>query len=305
MKQSPLYQELHAQLTAGLAILPDKPEETVDNTLHAIWLRAKGHKFSARLAGKEPLAALEPAEQQRAREWVRQRIAGMPLSHITERQHFMGLDLLAGPQALVPRVETELLAGVAIELANLARSPSQPLRVIDVCTGSGNVALAIAHHVPTAHLYAADLSAEAVALARQNAEHLGLSNRAQFRSGDLLAPFDSEDFIGKTDLLTCNPPYISSAKVKQMAGEIAGHEPALAFDGGPFGVSILVRLTQEAPRFLKPGCWLAFEVGLGQGPVMVKRLAGSPLFDLVRPHQDAHGDVRAISARRAAIQETA
>jgi release factor glutamine methyltransferase len=171
------------------------------------------------------------------------------------------------------------------------------ITVVDACTGSGNVALAVAHHVPNARVFAADLSEDAVSLARRNAAHLGLDSRTEFRAGDLLAPFDTPQFLGQVDLLTCNPPYISSAKVEHMPGEIAGHEPHLAFDGGPFGVAILMRLLQDAPRFLRSGGWLAFEVGLGQGPALVKRLEKAGAFKEIRTLADSTGSIRALLAR--------
>jgi release factor glutamine methyltransferase len=296
MKESPLYRELSARLESDAQFLPDKPEENVHSTLQALWHAASGSACSSERAVTSQLRELNASQQATLREMVDRRIGGVPLSHLTGRQQFMGLEMLAGPQALVPRAETELLARIAI---GLATAGSAPLLVIDVCTGSGNVALAIAHHVARARVHAADLSEEAVELARRNASHLGLATRVEFRAGDLLAPFDTPEFAGAVDLLTCNPPYISSAKVKQMPGEISGHEPSLAFDGGPFGVSILMRLLNDAPRLLRGGGWLAFEVGLGQGPAMAKRLKGNPAFDEVHSHSDAKGDVRAIAARRA------
>ena len=136
-----------------------------------------------------------------------------------------------------------------------------------------------------------------MALARLNATHLGLQQRVEFRAGDLLAPLDTAEFHGTVDVLTCNPPYISSAKVEQMHGEISKYEPRLAFDGGAFGVNILMRLLQDAPRFIKPGGWLAFEVGLGQGPAMAKRLEKAGHFSDLRMEKDANGAPRALAAR--------
>src|SRR5690606_13638582 len=169
---------------------------------------------------------------------------------------------------------------------------------IDVCTGCGNLALALAHHVDGLRVHGADLSDQSVRLARRNAAMLGLEQRTGFRSGDLLAPFDAPAFIGGVDLIVCNPPYISSGKVAAMAPEISAHEPRLAFDGGALGVSILTRLILEAPRFLRGGGWLAFEVGAGQGAAMARRLRNDSNWDEVREHRDAGGLVRAVLARR-------
>lgn len=297
MNRSPLYRELRTQLDAAVRFLPDKPEETVDSTLNALWHCAAGTPVSAEQALLRPLRELDDAQRQRLLDLLQCRIEGVPLSHLTGRQQFMGLEMLAGPQALVPRKETELLAQTALELARELASQQRALTVLDVCTGCGNIALALAHHIDSARVHAADLSEDAVALARRNAAQLGLDARVEFRAGDLLAPFDSETFLGKVDLLTCNPPYISSAKVEQLPGEIGSFEPHLAFDGGPFGVAILMRLLQEAPRFLRAGGWLAFELGLGQGPALLKRLEKNPHFSTVRARQDAAGDIRAIAAR--------
>ena len=99
-------------------------------------------------------------------------------------------------------------------------------------------------------------------MARRNATQLGLAKRVSFRVGDLLAPFDTPGFPGSVDLLVCNPPYISSAKVDGMHAQVADHEPRLAFDGGPFGIRILQRVINEAPRLLRAGGTLAFEVGV-------------------------------------------
>lgn len=291
------YSDLLQRIANQLQFLPDKPEETPESTLRALWHAAAGMPRSAEAAMAGPLPDLDSSGQPRLEELLQKRIAGVPLAHLTQRQRFVEMEMLAGPDALVPRRETELLARAAIELAQQVATQQSNVRVLDVCTGSGNVALAIAHHVPSTNVFAADLSAEAVKLARRNAEHLKLQDRAEFRAGDLLAPFDTSDFHGTVDILTCNPPYISSAKVEHMHGEISRHEPHLAFDGGPFGVAILMRLLQDAPRFIRPGGWLAFEVGLGQGPAMAKRLEKLTGVTQVRPLSDHQGAIRALTAR--------
>jgi release factor glutamine methyltransferase len=168
--------------------------------------------------------------------------------------------------------------------------------VVDVCTGSGNLALALAFHAPMAQVYASDISGEAVALARRNALHLQLQDRVEIREGDLLAPFDDPSFHGQVDLLVCNAPYISSGKVDAMPQEIVGHEPRVAFDGGPFGIRIVERLMREAPKFLRSGGCLAFEVGLGQGPAFLKRLSTNKRYSRLRSFGDGAGAVRAIVA---------
>ena len=293
------YDSLRARLAASAAFLPDKPEETPDSTLRALWHLAAGTPVSAELAMMRDLPPLDDAQRGALEQLVERRIRGLPLAHITQRQRFMGLEMLAGNAALVPRRETELLAQTAIACAERIAGRTGAYTVVDICTGSGNVALALAHALPAAKVFGADLSPEAVELAQRNAEHLRLTSRVQFRAGDLLQPFQNEQFRQRVDVLTCNPPYINSAGVARMPSEISSHEPRLAFDGGPLGISILMRLLTQAPEFVLPGGWLAFEVGLGQGPALMKRLQANPAFQEVAPTHDAAGAIRVLSAKRA------
>lgn len=294
---SGLYRELLQQLTRELQLLPDKPEETPASTLRALWHLAGGAPMSAEFAAETELPALDGAGEAVLRGLVKQRSSGTPLAHLTGRQRFLDLEMLAGPEALVPRKETELLARSAIEVAREIARERGALIAMDICTGSGNIALALAKHVDGARIVAADLSEAAVALAQRNAQHLGLAHRVHFATGDLLAPFDHAEYHGKVDLLTCNPPYITSAKVKEMPRETASSEPVLAFDGGMFGVSIILRVIQDAPRFLRPGGWLVCEIGLGQGPVLGKMLKANAAFKDVHTVADANGAVRVIKAQ--------
>jgi release factor glutamine methyltransferase len=292
----PIYSTLHDRLSSSVQFLPDKPEETAESTLRALWFFVAGMAKSAELAASGDLPVLTAQQLSSLEALILRRMEGVPLPHITGRQRFMNMEMLTGPGALVPRKETEILGRVAVEQARLLAKHIETPLVVDVCTGSGNIALAVAQYVSAARVFAADLSKEAVELARRNAEHLRLTDRVEFRDGDLLAPFDSDDFVGKVDLLTCNPPYINSAKVLTMPKEISEHEPRLAFDGGSLGIGILMRLTQQAPRYLRSGGVLAFEVGLGQGAALVKRLKGSGAFKDVQTAVDEAEAIRVVYA---------
>ena len=211
----------------------------------------------------------------------------------------MGVELLAGPATLIPRVETEILGRAALEKVREAVQRQQEARVIDVCTGSGNLALAFVVHEPLARVWGSDLSPEAVEAARANARFLEAPpDRIEFRQGDLLDPFENEQFLGRTDVVCCNPPYISSGKVKQMPEDIRLYEPVMAFDGGPFGVSIIDRMIRSAPRLLKPGGWLCLEIGAGTGEAWVKKIGRDPSYSHVESRDDDRGVMRALLARR-------
>lgn len=293
-----LFERLRGRLEGLLQALPDKPEETADSTLRCLWHLAGGVALSPDAAMELPLAPASPAMQEVLERLIEQRVTGIPLAHLSGRQRFMGLELLASPEALIPRRETELLARSAIAtLRDKVLAERDSALVLDICTGCGNVAVAMAHSDPRIRVYAADLSTEAVDLARRNVDHLGLADRVELRSGDLLQPFDEPRFERAADLITCNPPYISTKKMEQMPSEIVSFEPRLAFDGGALGVKILQRMIREAPKFLRAGGWLLFEVGLGQGPAVMQRLSSSSAYDEVAGFSDAEGQVRCVIAR--------
>ena len=293
-----LYNLLLDQLAAKLNLLPDKPEETPKTTLIALWCTAAGNPLSAERAAEILLDDLDSRQEKILRQLVAKRVSGVPLAHLTGRQCFMNVELLVGTEALIPRKETEILGRAAVDLLNQMRMEGKDsLRILDVCTGVGNLAVAMALHCPTCRIYASDLSEDAVSLARKNVAFHGLTDRVEICTGDLFAPFDPDQFYQSIDLLLCNPPYISTNRVNNMDREIAAHEPALAFDGGVFGIRILHRLIKEALPYLKPGGWLAFEVGAGQGEKLVRRLETKYGYSPVTTVTDEAGTVRAILAR--------
>ena len=283
------------KIAAAFEPLEDKPEETPESTARALYLAAAGVAASAESASQIDLPALDDRQQATLNELVQRKLAGEPLAHLTGRQRFMGLDFITSPDALIPRKETQLLGELAL---GKVRSAGQSARVIDVCTGSGNLAIAIAAHAPGSEVYAADLAPEAIALARRNAALNGVESRVRFEAGDLFAPLPKDALTGTVDVVTCNPPYISSAKVAVMPREISRYEPSLAFDGGAFGLSIVSRLLQDAPSFLKPGGWLCFEIGKGQGPHWSKALARNANYADIETAADAAVNIRALAARR-------
>jgi release factor glutamine methyltransferase len=294
-----LFAGLLSEIGGFFAPLPDKPDETAETVLRALWQLAAGTPVSVTRARTLPLPDLDPAQTGRLRELIEKKRSGVPLAHLTGRQEFLGLELLASPGAMIPRRETEILGRAALERLQARSAVAESVTVLDVCTGSGNLALAYAFHEPKARVFASDLSPDAVEVARRNAAFTGLASRVEFRVGDLFAPFEDADLAGRCDLVSCNPPYISTAKVAQMPAEISAHEPRLPFDGGVFGLTIISRLVKEAEKFLKPGGVLCFEVGAGQGPALGQRLQRLAWATSVEPQMDAAGTVRAFVMTRA------
>lgn len=276
--------------------LPDKPEESPTAGLRALWFAAADQNRSVQKAGEGLLPSLNGPARDRLHHLIEQRLSGVPLAHLVGWQNFMGLEFKAGPQALIPRKETEILGRAALQCAHEIVRKQGSAKIIDVCTGSGNLAIALAAQEPACQVFAADLSADAVALARENAQFHNLQERVEFRVGDLFAPFASGDFDGAMDLIVCNPPYLSTSKVNILPQEIGQFEPRAAFDAGSFGLAIISRLISEAPRYLKTGSGLCFEVGVGQGSFFASRLKGMNVYRQVETVTDQGGEVRVLIA---------
>lgn len=298
MNNEELFTSLKNSLTGKLNLLGDKPEETVDSSLKALWLAASGLPKSVEESVKLSLPDLTEQQINVLHGLIEQRLNNTPLAHLTGRQSFMGVELLCDRRALIPRKETEILGRKALELSlNMAREKKK-VKVIDACCGAGNLGLALAHYNADADVSATDLSQEAVDLTRDNISFLNLSDRVHAEQGDLFSAFESDEYYGKTDLIVCNPPYISSSKVQKMTAEIAENEPVLAFDGGMLGTKIIMKLIGEAPKFLTKAGWVIFEIGVGQGPFIMQLCGRSENYDQVESVSDDLGNIRVILARK-------
>lgn len=214
----------------------------------------------------------------------------------TPRLHrFMSVMLELAPGVLVPRQETELLGQSALAILR-DRAPG-PM-VIDMCCGSGNLALAIAAEVPSACVWGVDVTDSTVALARSNAERLALQDRATIRKGDLFGALEGDGLIGAADMIVCNPPYISTARLEGESAHLLEGEPREAFDGGPYGISIHQRLIRDAIDFLKPGGWLLFEFGQGQDRQVTALIARAKAYEPVTFAKDEVGMPRVALLRK-------
>lgn len=200
-----------------------------------------------------------PEQHDRFQALLARRLAREPTPYITGRKEFFDLDLETTPVAPIPRPETELLVEEALRWAG-ERSGERPLIVVDVGTGCGALAVAIAYHLSDALVYCTDLSSGALALAGRNAGLLGVKRRMRFLQGDLLEPLPEPG-----DLIVANLPYVKSGEWDELQPEIRDHEPRAALDGGPEGTEVLERFLRQAPPYLKrPGLLLA-EIGWDQG----------------------------------------
>ncbi len=189
-----------------------------------------------------------------------------PLQYILGRAEFWSLPFRVGPAVLVPRPDTEVLVEEALARATPAA------RILDVGTGSGAIAVSLAHELPLARLTAVDISAAALAVAEQNARDNGVAERIEFVRADLHALPE-----GRFDLVVANPPYISAGELPGLMPEVRDYEPQLALHGGADGLDAYRALSRQAPRLLAAGGWLLFEVGAGQAAAVRALLAATGL----------------------------
>lgn len=234
------------------------------------------------------------AEEQRSRfrELIKRRLDGCPVQYLLGEREFFLLTVEVTPAVLIPRPETELL--VTETLARI--KPLGAPRVLDIGTGSGCIALALAHQHKTAVIVASDISAEALEIARRNAVRHGLAQRVRFVEGDLLASLAGEQF----DVIVSNPPYIATGELADLAPEVRDFEPRLALDGGADGFAIYDRLIPSSAAQLAPGGTLLLEIGHTQETGVRQRLEAAGL--MVGPTvRDAQRLPRVVSGRRATL----
>jgi len=236
---------------------------------------------------RAPERCLEPASAARYSALVAARARGVPVAYLIGQCEFWSLTLEVTTDVLVPRPDTETLVEVALELS----PPDRPQVVVDLGTGSGAIAAALAHERPLAQVVATDLSAAALALAKRNLARLGLARVALVR-GDWLSPLDSSAI----DLVVANPPYVGTAESDRLGPELAFEPPAALFAGHD-GLAALDTLIAQAGRGLKRGAWLAVEHGAGQGEAVLARFATHG-FVTTMTRRDLAGRARVTCGRR-------
>ncbi len=222
------------------------------------------------------------------RDYVRQRLQRVPVQYIVGVAAFRNLELSVTPDVLIPRPETEILVDVALQYL------PDGGRVLDLCCGSGAIALSLAQEAVTAQVVAADISAAALKVAKANGVSHELQERVEWFCGDFFAPLaDTAPF----DIVVCNPPYVRHGDLACLEPEVQDHEPHLALDGGEDGLDCYRRIVQEAPEFIRPGGYLLMEVGEGQSTAVAALLAQVASFSEVQTKPDLNKVPRVVIAR--------
>ena len=227
----------------------------------------------------------------RFRELVRRRGGGEPVAYLVGGREFYSLQLTVSPAVLVPRPETEALVVRVLDLCREAASA----RIVDVGTGSGAIAIALAKHLPRAALVATDLSAAALDVARGNAERHGLTERIRFVESDLLA---AAELAGPWDVIVSNPPYVREDEFASLPRDVREYEPRAALVAGPRGVEVIERLAAAAVGRLNPGGWLVLEAGPAIAAEVERLLAATAGLELGPTLKDLARLPRVFQARR-------
>lgn len=270
-------------LTARLASLPEARREA-----EALACAALGISRTTLIV--EGRRQVTPTERARLTAWAERRAAGEPLAYLTGKREFWSMTLQVSPAVLVPRPETELLIERALTLGDAAA----PLKVLDLGTGSGAIALALARERPAWRIIATDRSAEALELARQNAEQLGIGT-VSFLQGDWFDALPTTNIIERVDLAISNPPYVA-ADDPVLTGDSLRFEPRGALTPGLDALSDLYRLIDTAPRYLARHGWLLLEHGSTQATAVRARLVARG-FTHVVSHRDLAGHERMTEGR--------
>lgn len=249
----------------------------------------------SRLTGSA-VESMDERARARVADLVRRRAGREPLQHLTGVAHFRHLELAVGPGVFVPRPETEVMTGWVVDVARGRATEGRVVRVVDLCTGSGAIALAVATEVPEAMVHAVELDERAHAWAARNVAESAAADRVEVRLGDMATAL--HDLDGTVDVVSGNPPYIPMAAYDSVAPEVRDHDPSLALWSGDDGLDALRVLAATAARLLAPGGVVAIEHAEAQAESAPQVLACAGRWREVRDHLDLTGRPRFVTAVR-------
>ncbi len=237
---------------------------------------------------------LEQEEQAAYRELIKKRVQGIPTAYLIGQREFMGLPFLVTEDTLIPRPDTEILVQAAVDFLRRLADRGRDVEFADIGTGTGAICLSVLRFLPAAHAATVDISEKARRVAEENARRLEVSDRVEFFTGDLLKPLEGRTF----DAILSNPPYISEMDMQGLSVEVR-NEPRLALFGGRDGMDFYRRLCADAPRMLKEGGFLAFEVGIHQAKEVERLAKANPQIGRTEVRKDLAGINRVVLAWKA------
>jgi release factor glutamine methyltransferase len=238
------------------------------------------------------------AARDRFRKAVREVADGKPLAYVIGYREFFSLRFEVTSDVLIPRPETEILVERTIHLARDAQHRVR--RILDIGTGSGCIAVSLAHHLPNAEVCASDVSKAAIEVARRNARRHNVTDRLDFRIGDLFAPWES---VEPFDVIVSNPPYVGLQEADELPANVRDHEPRVALFAGEDGLDVVRRLVSEAAAHLSAGGHVLLETGWNQAAA-VRKLLDEAGWSAIVTYRDLSNHERVVHARRGVAQAT-
>ena len=240
---------------------------------------------------------LKEKERETLEKMIQRRISGEPLQYILEKQEFWSIDLKVDPRVLIPRPETELLVEQSLLILSENSFGGVP-SILEIGTGSGAIAIALAKEVKDIFLIATDISRDALVLARENAKSAGIQDQIKFVNGDLFGPLHPSKERKPFDLILSNPPYIIRHEIGSLAKEVREYEPTIALDGGEDGLEFYRHLISQAPFYLREGGWLLLEIGQNQREMVSKLIEGERTFLKSECVPDLSGFERVVKTQK-------
>ncbi len=231
-------------------------------------------------------------------ELISERVRHVPLQYITHRAEFMSLDFFVNEHVLIPRPETEILVETVLENAHDKQYANRKITIMDIGTGSGNIAVSLAKNLSNVEIYASDISQEALEVAKENVQKHQVVDKVHLLHGDLSGAFISHIDQGSVDFIVSNPPYVSESEWENLEPELKDHEPLEALVAGKDGLCFYRRIIRDASDWLMPDGYLVIEIGETQTDAIIMLMESERHYGDIEITKDLQGKERIISARR-------
>ncbi|MBC8554319.1 MAG: peptide chain release factor N(5)-glutamine methyltransferase [Candidatus Brocadiales bacterium] len=229
---------------------------------------------------------------------IYKRASHVPLQYITRRVEFMSLEFAVDERVLIPRPETEILVETVLSKAQDKEFPDKNIIIMEIGTGSGNIAVSLAKNLSNVEVYTNDISQDALSLAKENIHEHGVADKVHLLHGDFFEAFCNCVEKMHIDFIVSNPPYISESEWNELEPEVKEHEPRQALVGGEDGLYFFRKIIKDAADWLRPGGYLVIEIGETQANAIIKLIQNDLHYDEIEKIKDLQGKERIISARR-------
>jgi release factor glutamine methyltransferase len=282
-------------LKSAIAVL--KKSEIEFPEINAITLLAYVLSCEKTVLYTKPDDIVDEADFTRYNELIDRRASHVPLQYITQQVEFMSLNFIVDERVLIPRPETEILVETVIKKTDNKLHHDRRITIIDIGTGSGNIAISLAKNISNIRIYAGDISLRALAVANENVQKHDVTDKIHLLHGNVFDAFNIDVKNEQVDFVVSNPPYVSKSESKNLEPELIDHEPLLALIGGEDGLCIYKQIIKDAAGWIKPGGYLIIEIGETQAGSIIKLMQNELYYDEIEIINDLQGKERIISAK--------